>query len=82
MSKVRSKTSVLSVTVFLASAALLTAQQPAERTFATSQEAAQALVDAAAQNDTAALLKLFGPQGTDIVQSGDAAAEKIRRPAR
>src|SRR5579871_381928 len=57
----------------------LAAQQPAERTFATPQEAAKALVDAAGQNDTAALLKLFGPQGTDIVQSGDPAEDKNAR---
>ena len=37
------------------------APQPAGRTFATAQEAAQALVDAAAQNDTAALLNFSGP---------------------
>jgi hypothetical protein len=57
----------------------LAAQQPAERTFATPQEAAQALVDAAGQNDTAALLKLFGPQGADIVKSGDTAEDKDSR---
>ncbi len=57
----------------------LAAQQSAERTFATPQEAAQALVDAAGQNDTAALLKLFGPQGADIVKSGDAAEDKDSR---
>jgi hypothetical protein len=70
--------------LFLTAATLLiaqqpVAQQPAERTFATPQEAAQALVDAAAQNDTAALLKLFGPQGTDIVQSGDPAEDTSAR---
>ena len=68
------------LTLILAVAALLDrsahAQQAAERSFATPQEAAQALVDAAGQNDTAALLKLFGPQGTDIVQSGDPAEDK------
>ena len=55
------------------------AKQAAERTFATPQEAAQALVEAADKNDTAALLKLFGPQSTDIVKSGDAAEDKDRR---
>ena len=50
-----------------------------QSTFATPQEAAQALVDAAAQNDNAALLRLFGPDGKDIVQSGDAAADKRMR---
>jgi hypothetical protein len=54
-------------------------QTQAERTFATPQEAAQALVDAAGKNDTAALLKIFGPQSTDIVQSGDPAEDKDRR---
>jgi hypothetical protein len=67
------------VALVLATAALLAAQQPAERTFQTPQEAAQALVDAAAHDDTAALLKIFGPQGTDIVQSGDPAEDKTSR---
>jgi hypothetical protein len=57
----------------------LVGQQTAERSFATPQEAAQALVDAAGQNDTAALTKLFGPQGADIVRSGDAAEDKDAR---
>jgi hypothetical protein len=69
----------LTLTLLLASAALLSAQQPAERTFATPQEAAQALADAAAQNDTPAMLKLFGPQGTDIVESGDTAEDTTSR---
>jgi hypothetical protein len=67
------------IPLMLVSAAFLNAQAPAERTFATPQEAAQALVDAAAQNDTAALLKLFGPQGRDIVESGDTAEDKTAR---
>jgi hypothetical protein len=54
-------------------------QQASEKSFATPQEAAQALVDAAGQNDTAALLKLFGPQGADIVKSGDPAEDKDSR---
>ena len=53
--------------------------QPAAQRFATGQEAAQALVSAAAQNDTAALLKIFGPAGKDIVESGDAAEDKAGR---
>jgi len=50
-----------------------------QSTFAMPEEAAQALVDAAAQNDTAAMLKLFGPAGKDIVESGDAAEDKRMR---
>jgi hypothetical protein len=53
--------------------------QTGQKTFATPQEAAQALVDAAARNDAAALLQIFGPGGKDIVQSGDAAEDKASR---
>jgi hypothetical protein len=71
------------LTLILGVAALLSAQpaakQATERSFATAQEAAQALVDAADKNDTAALLKLFGPQGSDIVRSGDPAEDKNAR---
>ena len=75
------------LTLILAVATLISAQligqnaakQASERTFATPQEAAQALLDAADKNDTAALLKVFGPQGSDIVKSGDPAADKDRR---
>ena len=53
------------------------AAPPAEQpTFATAREAAQALIDAAGKNDAAAMLKLFGPAGKDIVNSGDAAEDK------
>ena len=71
---------ITKLTLILAVAALLTAQQQVgEQSFATAQDAAQALVDAAGQSDTAALLKLFGPQGADIVQSGDPAEDKDSR---
>lgn len=59
--------------------ALIAAAQNAANTFATPEEAAQALIAAAKSNDTAAMLKLFGPEGKDIVQSGDAAADKAGR---
>lgn len=50
-----------------------------QRTFATPQEAIQATIDAAEHNDTAALLLLFGPDGKDIVESGDPAEDKESR---
>src|SRR5579863_9167570 len=49
------------------------------RTFATPDEAAHALIDAAAKNDGAAMLKIFGPEGKDIVETGDPASEKQNR---
>jgi hypothetical protein len=58
---------------------LQAAPQDSQKTFSTPEAAAQALVDAAAQNDTAALLKVFGPGGKDIVQSGDTADDKAMR---
>jgi hypothetical protein len=67
---------VLAVITLAAMAAF--AQSPA-RSFATPQEAAQALIDAAEHNDTAAMLKLFGPEGKDIVESGDAAEDRSGR---
>jgi len=40
-------------------------------TFASGDEAAAALIDAAKKNDTKRLMEIFGPQGRDIVFSGD-----------
>jgi hypothetical protein len=57
----------LAVTLTLLSAA----PQAEQRTFATPQEAVQAVIDAAEQNDTVAMLKLFGPAGKEIVETGD-----------
>jgi hypothetical protein len=50
-----------------------------QRTFATPQEAAHALAEAAEANDTAALLKILGPEGKDVVSSGDANEDKSGR---
>src|SRR5260370_29270435 len=60
-------------------AVLPTAAQTGQKTFATPQEAAQALVDAAAANDAASLLRIFGRGGKDIVEWGDAAEDKASR---
>ncbi|MGD0581143.1 MAG: DUF2950 domain-containing protein [Bryobacteraceae bacterium] len=55
------------------------APPPSQRTFATPREAIQATIDAAEQNDTAALLQIFGPAGKDIIESGDPAQDKDHR---
>jgi hypothetical protein len=57
----------------------MAAPQGSQRTFASSEEAAQALIDAAEHNDSAAMLKIFGPEGKDIVESGDPAEDKSGR---
>jgi hypothetical protein len=50
-----------------------------QRTFASPMEAIQATIDAAEHNDAAALLQLFGPDGKDILESGDPAQDKDLR---
>lgn len=73
------RTSMAAVALAAGIALLPAAAQTGQKTFATPQEAAQALVDAASANDTAAMLRIFGPAGKDIVESGDAAADKENR---
>jgi hypothetical protein len=60
-------------------AAMAAFAQTGPRSFATPQEAAQTLVDAAERNDTVAMLRLFGPEGRDIVESGDTAEDQRSR---
>src|SRR5258708_26025753 len=47
------------------------AQQPGQRTFSSQEEAANALVAAALKNDEKAMLEILGPDGKQIVSSGD-----------
>jgi hypothetical protein len=66
--------------VLVAGAAALAApQQTGQHTFATPQEAAHAVVEAEENNDTKALLKIFGPEGKSIVVSGDPAEDRESR---
>jgi len=50
-----------------------------QRTFATPQEAARALLAAAEADDVAALTEIFGPGADEILNSGDAVADKNSR---
>jgi hypothetical protein len=71
------KTTALSILV--AALAIAAFAQTAARSFTTPQEAAQALLDAAEHNDSAAMSKLFGPEGKDIVDSGDPVEDQKAR---
>jgi len=51
----------------------------AQTAFDTPQAAAQALIDAAAKNDTAQLSALFGPDGKQILSSGDTKKDQAER---
>jgi len=53
-----------------------TASQPAQEAFATPQQAAEALIQAATDYDVPALLKIFGPDGKDLVSSADPVRDK------
>ena len=63
-----------------ATAATSGAAPPASQamTFSTPELAAKALVDAADQFDTPTLIKIFGPEGDDIVFSGEVAQDRQR----
>ncbi len=52
------------------------AAQPAQLSFATPQEAANAFVKAASDYDVPSLMQILGPDGKSIVSSADAVADK------
>jgi DUF2950 family protein len=54
-------------------------QQPGQKTFASPEEASRALYTAAKNNDTKALMELLGPEGKDVVSSGDEAEDNHNR---
>lgn len=52
--------------------------QAGQRTFATAQQAAAALIQAAEQSDVPALNEIFGPDGKSLVATADAVQDKNR----
>ena len=75
------------VSKFAAGAILLTgllvtrsfAQQPGQKTFPSAEEASKALASAAQSNDEKAMLDILGPDGKEIVSSGDATEDANAR---
>lgn len=59
----------LLLTVFFVTRSM--GQQAGQKTFSSPEEASKALFTAAQNNDEKALLELFGPDGKEIVSSGD-----------
>jgi hypothetical protein len=55
------------------------AQQPGQKTFATPEQASSALVTAMQANDEKAILDLLGPDGKQIVSSGDETEDVANR---
>lgn len=62
--------------LLLLCAGALAAQSQPQKTFGTAREAADALVAAAEANDKAALLGIFGPEGKELVETGDPVRDK------
>ena len=55
------------------------AQQPGQKTFSSAEDASNALVTAAQNNDEKAMLDILGPDGKQIVSSGDEAEDAESR---
>ena len=50
-----------------------------QKTFASAEEAVKALISAARNNDDSEIVAIFGPDGKDLIFSGDKVADKQRR---
>jgi hypothetical protein len=59
--------------------AICRAQQSGQKTFASAEQASRALVDAEQKNDEKAMLEVLGPDGAQIVRSGDPAEDGQNR---
>lgn len=57
----------------------LHAAEPAEKHYSSPQEATRALVAAVRSGDTAAMIAVLGPEADDVVDSGDAVADRAAR---
>ena len=74
-----SKRAVFAAVVLALFPALSRAQQQGQKTFASAEEASQALFTAAQANDDKAVLDVLGPDGKKIIASGDPAEDEENR---
>jgi len=65
------KVAVVAILLAVCFPARSTAQQPGQKTFSSAEEASHALVTAMQSNDEKVLLEILGPDGKQIVSSGD-----------
>jgi hypothetical protein len=75
-------TSKLAILTLVAAAifpAISRAQAPGQKSYPSAEAASQALYQATEQGDQSALLEVLGPDGKEIVSSGDAAEDKANR---
>jgi hypothetical protein len=74
-----SKLAVLAVFLTACFATHSMAQQPGQKTFSSAEKASNALFMAAKSNDEKAMLDILGPEGKQIVSSGDEAEDAESR---
>ena len=67
----KSKTPFASIAIVMVGALSAQSTAPQQKMFDTPDQAASALIKAAEAYDVAALLELFGPDGKDLISSGD-----------
>ena len=72
----RYQTELVSIAVIIACSLSAQSTAPQQKTFDTPDQAANALIKAAEAHDNAALLELFGPDGKDLISSGDSVQDK------
>src|SRR5262249_27853877 len=72
-------TRAILVGITLALSVTIAAQTPAQRTFASPDEAVQALVTAAKASDVDALRAIFGPESQELIASSDPATARMNR---
>ncbi len=73
------KLAAVAVLLFASWPAISQAQQPGQKTFASAEEASNALVTATQSNDEKAMLEIFGPDGKTVVSSGDEVEDQANR---
>jgi len=73
------KLAVVAIFLTICFSADAMAQQPGQKTFSSAEEASNALVTAAHNNDEKAMLEILGPEGKQIVSSGDDAEDVQNR---
>ena len=70
---------IAAIIIVTAFSLLAFAQDIKQRKFGSPEDAFKALVQATENNDTKELLSIFGPEGSDIISSGDAVADRTAR---
>jgi hypothetical protein len=72
-------TFMICVIIIAASGTVASAVDIKQKTFKSPQQALEAVVEAARANDTIELMTIFGPEGKEIISSGDAVADERAR---